>query len=162
MNRRKRLDSNDIQHVLEIPSGSEDELELSDEDSDDDLIRIEDLVMNELEVHPEILQSDNLDETISIPSPCASISASLVSNVPSVASQPSTSYLSVNPRPSRSSSQAQPQSILPLMQPTPSPACPRRPKRRLIWKKSRFEPPISTFTGNENLEEPYVGFEYFV
>lgn len=158
MNLRKRLDSNDIQHVLEIPSGSEDELELSDEDSDDDLIRIEDLVMNELEVHLEILQSDHLNETISIPSPSAS-SASLVSNAPSVASQPSTSCLSVNPRPSRSSSQAQLQSIPSLMQPTPSPACPRRPKRRLIWKKSRIEPPISIFTGDENLEEPYVGFE---
>lgn len=48
----------DILQFLEIPSGSEDEQELSDEDSDDDLIRIQDLMMNEVEACPEVLQDE--------------------------------------------------------------------------------------------------------
>ncbi|CAK1581447.1 unnamed protein product [Parnassius mnemosyne] len=166
MSRRKNLNSDDIQQFLEIPSGSEDDLELSDEDSDDDLIRIQDLVLNEVETCPEVLQDDFFDENVSIPSPRSSSSMLVIqptsssSNTANVASQPSTSR-QVNPRSSRVASRPQAVPTPRIISPSPQPVRPARPKpkREYIWRKMDFQPPDTTFTGVDVLEQPYTTFE---
>ncbi|CAG4944898.1 unnamed protein product [Parnassius apollo] len=154
MSRRKNLNSDDIQQFLEIPSGSEDDLELSDEDSDDDLIRIQDLVLNEVETCPEVLQDDFFDENVSILSQRSSSSMLVIqptsssSNIANVASQPSTSR-QVNPRSSRVASRPQAVPTPRIISPSPQPVRPARPKpkREYIWRKMDFQPPDTTFTG---------------
>ncbi|XP_055910782.1 piggyBac transposable element-derived protein 3-like [Eupeodes corollae] len=146
MKPNKRLDSTVIDHNLEVPSGSEDELELSNGDSDDDMNKIQDLVVGEFEVPSGILQNDP-----------NSIPSRQPSNT-SYSSQPSTSGV-VNSRSRRTSSRAHPlpnPSSVPPAQPTVNV---RRMKRRYIWKKTEFQPPVTTFTGDDILEEPYMGFE---
>ncbi|CAK1588775.1 unnamed protein product [Parnassius mnemosyne] len=163
MSRRKNLNSDDIQQFLEIPSGSEDDLELSDEDSDDDLIRIQDLVLNEVETCPEVLQDDFFDENVSIPSPRSSSSMLVIqptsssSNTANVASQPSTSR-QVNPRSSRVASRPQAVPTPRIISPSPQPVRPK-PKREYIWRKMDFQPPDTTFAGVDVLEQPYTTFE---
>lgn len=158
MKSRKNLSTADILQFLEIPSGTEDEQELSDEDSDDDLIRIQDLVMNEVEACPEVLQDEYTYDDVSIPSPQSSSSMIIPSNSANVTPQPGTSA-QVNPRSRQLTSRARPTPIPAFVPPTAPPVKPKPKKREYVWRKMEFHQPDATFTGVDVLVQPYTDFE---
>ncbi|KAJ8728940.1 hypothetical protein PYW07_006636 [Mythimna separata] len=62
MKPHKSVTESEIEHFLNVPSGSEDEV--SDGDSDDDLIKLSDLVMDGIEKTPQLLQDNFLNEIV--------------------------------------------------------------------------------------------------
>lgn len=161
---RRRLREEDIESFLNIPSGSEDEEDFSDAESDEDIEKIQSI---------ENFSSESLSDVETFLSPQRHQRSSPVNEVVMNSEcrqsqisdpQPSTSGVPLGTttgtiRQSRAPRRSSTMSNALARRFPVSVTVTKRTKRRFIWKKTSFQPPDFPFTGNTNLQSPIIDFE---
>lgn len=163
---RRRLRDEDIESFLNIPSGSEDEQDFSDAESDDDIEKIQS-IQNFLSEPLSDVETSISPQRHQCSSPVNEVVTHVECSQPEISDpQPSTSGMT-----SGTATGTITQSRATRRLSTMSNAISHRPcipgsvtvtqrkKRRFIWKKTSFQSPPFTFTGNTNLQSPIIDFE---